>query len=734
MLRSVARNAWRGCRRRWRLLARAALAAVAAAIVAGIAFGIVWRLSPFPMDRVSRLAASPCVTDAAGNPLLLRVSAAGDWRLPAPLAEISPWLRGATIAAEDGRFYAHGGVDLAAACRAAVQNAGAGRVVSGASTITMQLCRMLEPAPRSVAAKVYQAFRAWQLEARMSKDEILAAYLNLAPYGGNIRGAEAAARLYFGKAAADLSLGEAALLAGLPQSPARYRPDRHPAAARDRRAVVLARMRSRGMIDAEQEAAAQLEPIPTARHTPPPAPHAAWTALQRRPGGARTTLRSPLQAEVEALVCEFAAARGIARHAHADPAKSPGPARAPGGRFAAAPSLPADADVAVVVIDIPAAQIVALVGSADAADPRGGQVNGATARRSPGSALKPFIYAAALESGVLGPGSTVYDIPIERGGWTPANFDRTYSGAVSAAEALRRSLNVPAILIAEGVGAARCLGTLESAGIRPPRGATRRSGLTIATGGVETTLVELTNAYATLGRGGVRRPARLIADEPDESAEALSPATCAVIDAMLSCRARPAVGLPAVAQTPMGLQTDAPWFMWKTGTSSSRRDAWAVGHNRRYAIGVWVGRFDGGGATAFVGSQAAEPLLTALFASPLFRTNVDPPPPAPIAVARPLPPPREWRERLRITMPGAGAALLATNGVTSFSPRATLGGANRTRAERPLRWFLNGRLLDAKDDVHVTLGPGRYELRCVSEAGDSDAVEFTVRTASARGR
>lgn len=734
MLRSIARTAWRGLRRRWRLLARAALAAAALVILAGIAFGIAWRASPFPMERLWRLAASPCVTDAEGNPLLLRVNDAGDWRLPVPLAEISPWLRAATIAAEDGRFYAHGGVDFTAACRAAVQNAASGRVVSGASTITMQVCRMLEPSPRSLCAKAYQAFRAWQLEARLSKDEILAAYLNLAPYGGNIRGAEAAARLYFGKPAADLSLGEAALLAGLPQSPARYRPDRHAEAARDRRAVVLARMRARGMIDAVQEAAAQREPVPTARRTLPPAPHAAWMALQRRPGGARTTLRSALQAEVEALVREFAAARGIARHSHADPTKSPQPTRAAGGRFATAPSLPADADVAVVVIDIAAAQIVALVGSVDVADPRRGQVNGATARRSPGSALKPFIFAAACETGALGPDSTVYDLPIERAGWTPANFDRSYSGAVSAADALRRSLNVPAILIAEGVGAACCLGTLESAGIHLPRGTARRSGLTIATGGLETTLVELTNAYATLGRGGTRRPARLIADEPDEPLAALSPATCAALDAMLSCRARMAAGLPAITRTPMGVHTDAPWFMWKTGTSSSRRDAWAVGHNRRYAIGVWVGRFDGGGAAGLVGSQAAEPLLTALFSSPMLRNDVDPPPPPAIVVTRPLPPPREWGERLRITMPAAGAALLATNGVTSFAPRAVLGGAGRTRGACSLRWFLNGRLLDAEDAARVTLAPGRYELRCVSDAGDTDAVEFTVRPASARGR
>lgn len=642
-----------------------------------------WVLSPFPLKRLERWPASPLVTDRNGREMLRVVGDDEQWRFVVPLERISPRLIQATIAVEDERFLMHGGIDPLAVLRAVGQNASGFRVVSGASTLTMQICRMLDDRPRTFAAKTIEALRALQLESIYPKRRILETYLNIAPYGRNIRGVEAAARAYFGKSAEQLSLGEAALLAGLPQSPTRLRPDRSPEKARTRRETVLRRMAELGMIDEQQRALASSEPIPTAVcKNPKAAPHAAWLALQRL-GGGRTTIDLSLQTEVERLV---------ARHR---------------------PSLPPDCDAAAVVIDILSGDILAMVGSADADHPRHGQVNGCTARRSPGSALKPFVYAAAFEERRLAPDSIVHDILIERAGWSPSNFDRTFVGDLPAADALRRSLNVPAILVAEGVGLSRCLGLIEAAGVHLPANTLTRGGLAVVVGSIEVTLLDLTNAYATIGRGGIRRTPRLLVDDPIEQNPAIDANVCAALDDILSSRARRPKGM---AELPAG---QVPWFAWKTGTSSGRRDAWAVGHNRRFAVGVWVGRFSGAGESGLVGAEAAEPIMADLFATPAIRTDNDPLPAKPWIVERPLPPPRELGEELAIISPQNGATFVAIAGQAIIHPRV-----NR---EENMSWFLNGKLIDNNDAKRLTLVPGTYELRCVDTVGKSSAVAFTIR-------
>jgi penicillin-binding protein 1C len=653
-------------------------------LVGAVALAVVWRACPFPVERLDRWPASPVVTDVHGRPLLVRPSAEDQWRLPVPLERMSPWLIDATIATEDQRFRSHGGVDAIAVLRAAGQNLAAWRTVSGASTITMQVCRMMEPRDRTLGAKCVEALRAMQLERLRSKEDILAIYLNVAPYGGNVRGVEAAALTYFGKHAADLSLGESALLAGLPQSPARLRPDRHGEAAKRRRRTVLRRMAERNMITEQQRRQAEQEPVVICRRwRPRGAPHAAFLALRRRPHGGRTTIDLGVQAEVERL-----AERHLA-------------------------NLPDGTETAVVVLDIETSAITAILGSGDVADPLDGQVNGAVARRSPGSALKPFIYAAAFEAGRLGGDSIVYDVPIRRGGWSPENFDRTFRGKLAARDALRQSLNVPAILVAEGVGLTRCIGVIRAVGIDLPRDARRRGGLALAVGGIEVSLLDLVNGYATLGRGGVRRRPRLLADEPTEESLALSAGTCAAVNDILSSRRRRPRGME------LAEPTQVPWFMWKTGTSAGRRDAWAVGHNGRHAIGVWVGRFRGTGRVAYVGAEAAEPLLASLFALPALRVDRDPPPPAPIVVRRPLPPPEAAADALRVVCPGDGETYCAV------ADRAVV--HIRANREGGLRWFLNGRLLDDGSAGRLVLPPGGYELRCIDAAGASSAVRFAVR-------
>jgi len=653
-------------------------------VAAVAALALAWRLWPFPIERAQQWSASPAVFDAKGRPMLCVVGPDEQWRYPVSLHDVSPWLIQATIAVEDERFNRHCGVDPLAVFRAFGQNLSAGRIVSGASTLDMQVCRMMDDRPRTFGAKVVEAFRALQLNRLLTKDQILEAYLNVAPYGGNVRGVEAASLRYFEKRAKDLSLAEASLLAGLPQSPSRYRPDRHLDAARRRQRVVLRSMVDKRLISERQLVDALACPISLSRSSRfPHAIHAGFLALKHRPQGGRTTIDLEIQAQVERLAV-----------AHLE-------------------TLPEGTEAAVVVIDVAQSAIVAMLGSGDSGDPVDGQVNGVLAKRSPGSALKPFLYAAAFEAERLNGESVVYDVPIARGGWTPANFDKTHAEEITAAEALRRSLNVPAILVAEGVGLPRCCGVLEAAGVHLPTDAQRRGGLALAVGGIEVSLLDLTNAYATLARDGMRRTPRLFADESSESARALSPRVCAAISAILSCRQR----LPATA-------ADEPadrlaWFMWKTGTSSGRRDAWAVGHNRRYAVGVWIGRFRGAGRLEYVGAEAAEPLLCRLFELPQLRAETDPPQAEPIRVARPLSLPRELGRDLRIVSPSEDETFIACGGTTIVHASANHDSDNL--------WFLNGRLEGAGRERRFVLPPGGYELRCVDRQGGSSAVRFTIR-------
>lgn len=671
-------------RKSWKLwLKRLIVAATAMLLLAYASFCYVWYTSPFPLAQFDLQPVSPLVTDRSGHTLLYLVGDNDQWRQPVSLDKISPWLVQATLAAEDARFRKHDGVDYSALLRATCQNVAHGKVVSGASTLTMQVCRQLDRRPRTLSAKLWQILRAWQLERLRTKDQILEAYLNLAPYGGNVLGAEAAAQWFYGKHAADLSLGEAALLAGLPQSPNRFRPDRHPDEAGLRRQFVLRRMKEQGMITASQADTAASEPLPTGTsRRMSAAPHAAWLALQKRPLGGRTTIDLPKQRAVESAITQQVA------------------------------HWPAMTDVAVCVIDIANGDIVAWVGSADPADPRDGQVNGGLAKRSPGSALKPFLYAAAFQSRRLHPESRIYDGPLERAGWSPENFDKTFSGELSAAEALRRSLNVPAILVTEQVGLSRCLGTLGACGVVLPSNSAQRGGLALAVGGIEVNLLDLTNGYATLGRGGVTHRPRLFLDDTSPAERALDADVCAAVTDILSIRHRRPRGWEQLTESQL------PWCMWKTGTSSRHRDAWALGHNGRYAIGVWVGRFSGAGHVDYVGQEAAEPLLATLFAAPEFRVDSHPSPPSTWMVSRPYRLTQPGSALLRITTPTRGDVFLSTSGSVNIKLA--------TNRESAARWFLNGRFLADTRPDHLQLQPGWYELRCVDRDGHASAVEFAV--------
>jgi len=541
--------------------------------------------SPFPLDALSP-PAERVVRASDGTALALRVASDDQWCRPIPLAEMGDWLPRAAVAVEDVRFRRHAGVDPRAIGRAAAANARAMGVRQGGSTITMQLASMALGTERSLRGKAVEAFRALQLERLWSKDEILEAYLNRIPQGGNAVGVWAGARAWFGKEPADLALHEAALLAGLPQAPARLRPDRHPGAARDRRRRVLERMCAAGMIREDALERAASAPLPVRMRSALAgvdadlAPHAAERLLARRAGGGTSTIDPAVQE-----LC----LRVAARHARA---------------------LPAGTDVAIAVVDVEAAALVAHVGSADHRDPVDGQVDGAFARRSPGSALKPFVYAAAFERGRLAPGGVVVDGPIELAGWRPGNFEDGFAGEVSVADALRRSLNTPAFRAASLAGIDAVLGAIEAAGIDLGAEARAEAGLAVVTGAAPVRLVDLATGYATLARGGLYVPTRTTSDAPIAPGErVLSKETCDALYRILSDDARaPRVRGGASHVGGVG-------FMWKTGTSSGHADAVAAGHGRGRAIAVWVGRFDGAGDPRFVGCEAAEPILAELFAA-----------------------------------------------------------------------------------------------------------------------
>lgn len=523
--------------------------------------------------------ATPELTDRYGLPLRLRT--AGAEVLPVKLQDVSPWLVLATVAAEDKRFFSHPGVDLRAAARAVWQNSKSGRTVSGASTITQQLARALEPRPRTMLGKLSEMFSALRLEAAHSKEEILEGYFNGVSYGPRLTGAEAAARDYFGLPARDLSLAQAALLAGLPKSPVNYDPRRNPKAAFARQKLILRRLLDLCLADEENYRLAAAERVTVRpREEAFEAPHFTRYVLSHSAGGkVRTTLDSRVQAEAAAALRNHLAGLSASHHV---------------------------TNGAALVLDNATGDILAWVGSNDFFDERdAGQVDGVTALRQPGSALKPFLYALAFAKGAR-TSDLIDDSPMyAAGGHAPLNYDKTYHGKVRLREALACSYNVPAVRLAQRLGPAAFLAELRGFGFDSLDKPADHYGEGLALGNGEVRLMELAGAYAALARGGIWLPSRWDTAAPGGAARrAIGRTEAYLVTSVLSDNAArsPAFGPNSAFNLPFD-------FAAKTGTTKDYRDNWAAGYTPEWTAAVWAGNFDGSPMRRVSGISGAAPVL-----------------------------------------------------------------------------------------------------------------------------
>lgn len=681
--------------RRTLALGAGALALVALLVAGSIGTSVARLVREMgPLDLSVAQERSTIVLDRGGQLLRPFTTAGGRWRLPATRDDVDPQFLRMLIHYEDKRFYDHRGVDPLAMVRAAGQALFAGRVVSGGSTLTMQVARLLEPrGERDMAAKLRQMARAVQLERALSKDEILDLYLLLAPYGGNLEGVRAASIAYFGREPKRLSHAEAALLVALPQSPETRRPDRFAQAAGTARATVLSRAVEGGVIDPLEAERALREPIPLARHPfPMLAAHAAEQAVAAAPIERvhRLTIDARLQADLEALVAERAMRLG--------------------------PGLSG----ALVVLDNASGETRALVGSVGyLRDERRGAIDMTRALRSPGSALKPFVYALAFETGVAHPETILEDRPTRFGAYAPENFDLGHQGAVTARRALQSSLNIPTVDLLSRIGPARFVARLRQAGAEVVVPRETAPGLAVGLGGVGVSLRDVAMLYSGLARA------------PSGEAEG------------------PAVADPVAAWYVFDILRGAPppegalggLLAYKTGTSYGFRDAWAIGYDRDTTIAVWVGRADGGSAPGLTGRNGAAPILFDAF-SRLSRT-IEPiaaPEHTLIATTATLPPPlrhiRQDRPKtiaatasapLRIAFPPDGALVDLGLGLGARGEALALkaqGGAP------PFTWLVNGApvatLEPRREAAWPPDGAGFARISVVDANGETQSVSVRL--------
>ncbi len=667
--------------------------------------------SAFPPPLPEAATVSAEVLDTDGQLLRAFATKDGLWRLKTTAADVDPQLVKMLVAYEDRRFYEHSGIDLMAFGRAGWQLLTNGRIVSGGSTLSMQVARLIEPRrERSLTAKLIQIARALQIERRLEKSEILDLYLTHAPYGGNLEGVRAASLAYLGKEPKRLSTAEAALLVALPQLPERRRPDRYRENAEAARKRVLQRMETAGVLEPGEIARADIAPLPEKRlQLPALAAHLAEAARRKAPTETtyRTTLRRDVQERLEAV------ARTTSQRL--DPKVS----------------------LAMLMADAETGEIVAEIGAADYFDAsRSGWIDMTRVNRSPGSTLKPFIYGLAFEEGLVAQETIVEDRPADFFGYRPKNFDMSYQGDVSVRQALQLSLNVPAVRLLDVLGPSKLMVRLRRAEVRPRLPTAEAPGLAIALGGAGLTLKELVQLYA--GLANRQTPVRLgdgINDQPGEieNVAALFEPVAAWNVADILSGVLPPSGSPAIG------------IAYKTGTSYGYRDAWSVGFDGRYVLGVWIGRPDNAAVPGISGYATAAPLLFEAFSkSGLSGTPLPSAPRGANRIAQSELPISQRRFSLdpsgllsastrgkppQIVYPPEGAQIELGIGPDG----APLPLALKLQSGRaPFRWLANGKPLSEPTRRRTTEwrpeGVGYSTLTVIDAAGRAATVGFFVRS------
>jgi penicillin-binding protein 1C len=690
-----------------RALRWAGLAVAIATVAVTGSIGLIWlQLGPLPLSRADALSVT--VLDRDDRLLRAYTTADGRWRLPVEVKDVDPRYLAMLVAFEDKRFRSHRGIDPWAVGRAVWQLIGHQRIVSGGSTLTMQVARLLQGEhERTGAGKVRQALRAVALERRLAKDAILRLYLRMAPFGGNLEGVRAASLAYFGKEPRRLSLAEAALLVALPQSPEMRRPDRYTEAARRARNRVLDRAVAAGAISASDAERAKADRMPTVRREfPMLAPHLADAEVEQNKTRLvhRLTLDAQVQGNLEQLVREHAASMG--------------------GRLSAA----------LLVVDHQTGEVIAHVGSPGYLDDgRFGAVDMTDAVRSPGSTLKPLIYGLAFEAGLAHPETLIEDGPVRFGLYVPKNFDQGWHGTVSVRMALAQSLNIPAVKVLDAVGPAKLHGRLQQVGLTPvlPKGA--EPSLALALGGLGLKLSDLAALYAGLARGGepialTHRRGAVGAKAPPSSTRLLAPVAAWYVTDILRHAPAPANAKPGQ-------------IAYKTGTSYGFRDAWAIGYDGRHTIAVWVGRPDGAATPGLAGRVAAAPILFDAFARLTPRRAPLPAAPtgALLVSGADLPPPLK-RFRFGAEESASGRFLEPVVQIAFPPDRAEIevddgeAGSVVVKAEGgalPLTWLVDGVPIESdpgrREAELPAAGLGFHKLSVIDAKGRADRVTIRLK-------
>ena len=547
-----------------------------------VAFILLFFLLNWIFPLPDKIEYSTIITDNKGNIVNAFLTKDQKWRMKTELTEISPLLRKTIIAKEDKYFYAHPGVNPFAVIRAFFNNIFKMKITSGASTITMQVARALEPGKRNIGSKFREMFRAFQLELKYSKNEILQMYLNLVPYGGNIEGVKAASLLYFNKNPDHLSLAEITALSIIPNRPSSL------VIGKNNDRIIKERNRwlkkfARDKVFSEKEIQDALaEPLTATRGTVPHyIPHLSYKLKQQGGSIIKTNIDLNTQLKTEKLVQDYVRALRLRNIKNA----------------------------AVEIIDNKTHKVITYVGSSNFKDSTdGGQVNGADAVREPGSTLKPLLYAMCFDEGLLTPKMVITDVPVNYEGYAPENYDQKFNGYITVEYALEHSLNIPAVKSLKMLGYEKLIRKLSDCNFKQIRKDQKKLGLSMILGGCGTTLEEMTGLFSSFANDGIYiSPSFTQSDTNSPKVVVASPAATFMINEILSNLSRPDFPLSWQATERM------PKIAWKTGTSYGRRDAWSIGYNKNYTVGVWTGNFSGTGVADLSGANTATPLLFKIF-------------------------------------------------------------------------------------------------------------------------